>query len=139
MTLVAHHPIHSGMLPHAFKFIRMELAREQTFPNGNPDYGYNLVAPLDAQGQIDPVLWKKYRGDCKVVRFKPREPDEVGHLVRRGRTWAFHYDLQGDDADDTGYRLGDERFVVGEYISVREHGAMHTFKVTSVAPIGTWK
>jgi hypothetical protein len=46
--------------------------------------------------------------------------------------------VQGDDADDTGYRLDDERFTVGEYISVREHGVMHTFKVTCIVPVGSW-
>lgn len=138
MTVTAHRPLHSEGLPHAFKCITMQLAREPQFPDGNPDYGYRLIAPLDAHGQINPDLWREHREDCKVVRFKPREIDEVGHLVRRGKAWVFHYDVQGDDADDTGYRLGDERFTVGEYISVREHGVMHTFKVTSIVPVGPW-
>ena len=136
--LATHIPPHSDDLPHAFKCITMQLAREPQFPDGNPDYGYRLIAPLDAHGQINPDLWGEHRKDCKVVRFKPREFDEVGHLVRKGKAWIFHYDVQGGDVDDTGFRLGDEHFTVGEYISVREHGVMHTFKVTSVVPVGAW-
>jgi len=138
MTSAAYRPPHSDKLPYAFKCITMQLAREPQFPEGNPDYGYRLIAPLDAHGQINPDLWREHREECKVVRFKPREIDEVGHLVRKRKNWVFHYDVQGDDAEHTGYRFGDEHFTVGEYISVREHGVMHTFKVTSIVPVGSW-
>lgn len=136
MPLVTHAPIRSEHLPHAFKLVHLQLAREPKFPNGSSDYGYRLIVPLDNRGRIDPVLWKAFRDHCKVVRFKPHEADEVGHLIRKGKIWAFHYDVQGNDADDTGYRLGTEPFEIGEYVSVREHGTMHTFKVTSVEPAG---
>lgn len=91
------------------------------------------MAPLAADGKIDPELWAKNREHCRVVRFRPDEKDEVGHLVRRpGGSWAFRYDLAGTDDDEAGYRFGDERFEVGEYISVREDDEMHTFRVVSV-------
>jgi hypothetical protein len=120
-------------LPRSFRLIRLELAREAKFPSGNPEYGYRMIAPLDGEGHIDPAQWKEHRDACKVVRFRPDEEDEVGHLVRKGTgAWAFHYDIQGDDEDEAGFRFGDERFIVGEYVSIREEDELHTFRVTSV-------
>ncbi len=39
---------------HALRHIRLELARSREFPSGSPRHGYDLVAPLDAKGHIDP-------------------------------------------------------------------------------------
>ena len=116
-------------LPRQFRLIRLDLAREAGHPEGSRQHGYRLVAPLDAE------LWKRHRDACRVVRFRPDEDEEVGHLVRKGNTWAFTYDVQGDEQDETGYRFGDERFVIGEYVSIHEEGALHTFQVTSVEHI----
>ncbi|QRG05962.1 hypothetical protein EZH22_23545 [Xanthobacter dioxanivorans] len=122
-----------SQLPHGFRQIRMELAREKEHPEGSRNFGYSFVAPLDAAGRIDPVLWTKHREACRVVKFRPDEADEVGHLVRRpGGSWAFRYDIAGTDDDEAGYRFGDERFEVGEYVSVHEDDEMHTFRVVSV-------
>lgn len=125
-----------SQLPHGFRQIRMELAREKGHPEGARNFGYSFVAPLDITGHIDPGEWAKHRDSCRVVRFRPDEADELGHLVRRpGGSWAFRYDISGTDEDEAGYRFGDERFEVGEYISVREDEEMHTFRVVSVQPI----
>nr|WP_312015934.1 hypothetical protein [Bradyrhizobium sp. JYMT SZCCT0428] len=35
--------------------------------------------------------------------------------------------------DDVGFHFADERFVVGEYVSVNERGKMHTYRVTTVS------
>jgi hypothetical protein len=51
--------------------------------------------------------------------------------LQRG-SWAFHYDVSGEDDDETGYRFQDERFVVGKYLSVREDDKQHTYRVVSV-------
>ncbi|MFG1300109.1 hypothetical protein V5F49_09980 [Xanthobacter sp. V3C-3] len=125
-----------SQLPHGFRQVRMELAREKGHPEGSRNFGYRFVAPLDETGHIDPALWAKHRDSCRVVRFRPDEPDEVGHLVRRpGGSWAFRYDITGTDDDEAGYRFANERFVVGEYISVREDDEMHTFRVVSVEQV----
>lgn len=125
-----------SQLPHGFRQVRMELAREKGHPEGARNFGYSFVAPIDAAGHIDPALWTKHRDACRVVKFRPDEADEVGHLVRRpGGSWAFRYDISGTDDDEAGYRFGDERFEVGEYISVREDDEMHTFRVVSVEPL----
>ena len=120
-------------LPHGFRQIRMELAREKGHPEGARNFGYSFVAPLDSAGRIDAAEWAKHRDSCRVVKFRPDEADEVGHLVRRpGGSWAFRYDISGTDDDEAGYRFGDERFEVGEYVSVHEDDEMHTFRVVSV-------
>lgn len=122
-------------LPRAFRRIRLELAREPGYPEGTRQFGYVFVAPLDPDGRIDPVLWKEHRDHCRVVRIRPDDQD-VGHLIQQADgEWAFHYDVAGDEPDETGYRFGDERFVTGEYVSVRENGNTHTFRVSSVEHI----
>ena len=76
--------------------ILLHLARCREFPDGSSRRGYDFIAPLDAQGHIDPVLWKKYRDYCRVRRFWDGEDDEIGRLVHRpggadrGR-WVFDY------------------------------------------------
>jgi hypothetical protein len=119
-------------LPHAFHRIRLELAREPGHPGGSHRSGYEFVAPLSNDDRIDAKLWKAHRDECRVIRFRPDDRD-VGHLVHRpGGSWAFHYDVDGDEDDEAGYRFADERFVVGEYVSIREDDKTHTFQVTSV-------
>jgi hypothetical protein len=119
-------------LPRSFRLIRLELARESGHPGGSRQHGYTIVAPLDAADRIDPEAWKDHQSACRVVRFRPGEENDVGHLFRKGGGWAFHYDVQGDDPDETGFRFAEERFVLGEYVSIREKNGLHTFQVTSV-------
>lgn len=122
-------------LPRAFRRIRLELAREPGHPAGSRRHGYVFVAPLDESGRIDAKLWKQNRDDCRVVRFRPNDED-IGHLIHRpGGTWAFHYDIDGDEDDEVGFRFDDEKFVIGEYVSIREDETMHTFRVTSVEAV----
>ena len=118
------------------KKVRLELARDRKHPEGSNRHGYEFVGPLDEEGRLDPVLWKKYRERCRVRRFWQNEDDELGHLVRKpGGQWAFHYDTNGgSDDDEGGYRLGNHKFTVGEYVSIREHedDVMRTFRVVRV-------
>lgn len=117
--------------------IRLELARDAKFPAGSPRHGYELVAPLTADGHIDPEAWPEQRERCRVRRFWAGEDDELGHVVRRkGGAWAFHYDLAGDpEEDEAGYRFDEHLFKMGEYVSLREpDGELRTFKVVSVLP-----
>jgi len=119
----------------ALKSVRLELARDHDYPQGSTRCGYEFTAPLDENGRLAPEVWRKHRVDCRVTRFWDGSKPEYGHLIRKpGGSWAFHYDVFGDEDDDeTGYRFGDERFVPGEYVSIREHDdKMRTFKVIAV-------
>ena len=120
--------------------IRLELARTKDSPGGNPLHGYELVAPLDSDGQLDGKAWPSVRLFCHVRRFVPGDIDEHGLLIHsRGKQWAFSYEI-GEEDDEPIYRLADHRFAVGEYVSITEHdGVTRPFKVVSVVPhrIGT--
>jgi len=118
--------------------VRLELARDENFPDGSSQHGYEFVAPLDNERHIDPEEWRKTRKRCAVRRFWGSEPDEKGHLLhRRGGTWAFHYDVQGDPGEDEpGFKFDSHVFKDGEYVSLREQdGELRTFRVVSVRPL----
>lgn len=119
-------------LPRAFRQIRLELAREQEHPQGDARIGYLITAPLDDDKRLDSILWKKYRDNCRVVRFRDSDK-EVGHLVHEpGGNWSFQYDIYGNSADESGFNLSKEKFDLGEYISIREGDRIHAYRVTSV-------
>ena len=110
------------------------LAREPGHPVGDDDVAYIFVAPLDAEDRIDPKLWRVHREACRVSRLRPNEADQHGHLVHRsGGGWNFRYDGGADLPDDVGFHFADERFAVGEYVSINERGKMHTYRVTTVS------
>ena len=127
-------PILNVSLPSQFRQFRLALAREPAHPEGDVEVAYIFVAPLDSDDRIDAKLWREHRDACRVVRQRPREQDQHGHLHRLGGGWAFHYD-DGENSvpDEVGYHFADERFVVGEYVSLNEGGKMHTYRVTSVS------
>ncbi|MGQ7794192.1 hypothetical protein ACUN0C_17435 [Faunimonas sp. B44] len=121
----------------SLKAIRLELARNPGFPDGSRHHGYAFVAPLSADGHIDPTVFKGARDRCRVQRFWGGE-EEHGHLVRKpGGAWAFHYDLLGDaDDDETGYRFQTHTFRPGDYVAIREHDdEVRTFRVVSVEDV----
>jgi len=124
-------------LPHAFKRIRLNLARSKEFPEGSSRHGYEFVAPLDANGHIDPAAWRTQRDHCRVRRFWGAE-EEVGWLVHKPggsehARWVFDYDEAAESDDEAGYRFGSHAFRPGEYVSIRdEDGELHTFQVASV-------
>ena len=113
--------------------IRLELARTREFPDGSGRHGYELVAPLDSTGHLDPGGWKAMHQACTVRRFWGDTPDEHGLLVhRRDGKWVFSY-TPGDDDDEPVFRLDRHRFAESEYISVTEHdGVTRPFKIVSI-------
>lgn len=124
-----------GIIQGPLRTVRLELARCKEFPDGSTEHGYEFVAPLTDDGMIDAEAWRANRARCTVLRFWQGEDDEHGHLVHtRQRTWAFHYDLESEPADDEpGYRFGEHKFLPGEYVSITEHdGNTRPFKVAWV-------
>jgi hypothetical protein len=127
-------------LPHAFKRIRLELARSKEFPDGSAKHGYELVAPLDANDHIDVALWHKYHENCRVLRFWG-DGEEIGYLLHKPggpdhARWAFDYHKTTQHADEYGYRFGIHNFRFGEYVSIQdEAGDVYTFRVVSVAAV----
>ncbi|MBR1208475.1 MULTISPECIES: hypothetical protein [unclassified Bradyrhizobium] len=136
MNRAAFTPLQNTALPHSFRQVRLERAREHDHPEGASAIGYIIVAPLDTASQIDVETWKAHREACRVVRQRPAEDDQLGHLVHGpGGSWRFHYDVTGSTADEAGYHFGNERFRLGEYVSVREADGMHPYRVVAVTPL----
>ena len=125
----------AGTVVVPLKRILLTLARSKEHPQGSSRHGYEIVAPLDAAGRLDPQAWKHVRQSCKVRRFWAGEADDIGHLVHRpggagGATWTFDYDETTIDDDEAGFRLGEPVLAPGEYVSVRDDDEVwHTFKV----------
>lgn len=119
--------------------ITLTLARNKEYPAGSQAHGYEIVAPLDASGHLDPAGWVKAREACTVRRFWGDEELDLGHLIHRGGpkggSWAFTYDVAGDEDDEAGYRFGTHTFNIGDYVSIRDDDdVMHTFVVSLIGP-----
>lgn len=116
--------------------IRLERAREPGLPEGSPADGYEFTVPLGTDGRIGAAGWRGQRKDCLVRRFRRNEKDRHGWLARKpGGAWFFDYDRADDADDETGFRFGEETFVVGEYVSLAEDDGMHTYRVVLVEPV----
>lgn len=117
----------------AWHRIRMVLARTHDFPDGSESRGYELVAPLTADGHLDEPTWRNDKKRATVQRFWEGEPNEDGNLIHtRHRTWAFSYE-PGEDDDEPIFRLETHSFVEGEYMSVTEHdGQTLPFKIVQI-------
>ena len=115
-----------------FRHVRLLLAREKGHPEGDREEGFDLLVPLDADGKLDSAEWKTHQAACRVRHFRSGEDDLVGWLRRKpGGQWYFDY-AEGDRDDEIGFRLGEERFVTGEYVSILSDGVLHTYQVKLV-------
>jgi hypothetical protein len=115
-----------------FRSVRLLLAREKGHPGGEREQGYDFLVPLDDSGHLDAAEWKTHQGSCRVRKFSVGEGDRIGRLRRKpGGHWYLDYE-EGDRDDEIGFRLGEERFVTGEYVSIGREGAMHTYQVARV-------
>lgn len=115
-----------------FRHVRLLLARERGHPAGDREEGYDLLVPLDTQGRLDAAEWQAHQEQCRVRHFRAGEEDRIGRLRRKpGGQWYFDYE-EGDRDDEIGFRLGEERFITGEYVSVGSGDGMHTYQVARV-------
>jgi hypothetical protein len=118
--------------------IALHLARSSEFPEGSAEQRYEIVAPVDASGHLDPREWRKFRTQCRVRRFSPEESDRLGVLLHHAggsgvATWRLHYDGQ---CEEKGVHLETRRFAEGEYLSLRdEEGRLNTFKIDRMRPV----
>jgi len=129
-------PILNAALPHSFRFIRLERARDHQNPQGDSKTAYILIAPLDSESRIDAETYRQHKEACRVVRKRPNSEDSLGHLVHgSGGSWRFHYDLTGGLADEVGSHFDDERFEPGEYVSLQESDGQNVYRITSVLPL----
>ena len=120
-----------------FHHIRLELAREPGHPEGEARQGYDIVAPLDDAGRLDAAAWKREQGRCRVRRFMKDQTLSIGALRHgSGGRWTLELDPVGQVETVTGFRLQDEAFVTGEYVSLTEpDGREHTYVVARMAEV----
>jgi hypothetical protein len=113
--------------------IRLELARTAESPKGDPNYGYEFVAPLDDEGRLDAEAWLEAAQLCTIRHFAPGLEDVHGELIYRGSgEWAFSY-RPGDADDEVIYHLREHQLREGEYVSVTEHDRMtRPFRIVSI-------
>ncbi len=122
--------------------ITLHLGRNAAYPEGSASHGYDITAPLDADGHIDPLAWQDLRELCRVRRFWAGEPDRHGWLIHRaggsgGATWVIDYDDAASADDETGYKLDKHRFAIDEYVSIRQDdGEMLPFKIVGLRKLG---
>ena len=124
--------------------ITLHLARSSEFPEGSAERGYEMVAPVDASGHLDPKEWRALRTQCHVRRFRRDEGERHGMLRHAGgasgATWHIDYDGQAQEREK-GVHLETHLFDEGEYLSLRdEEGHLNTFKIASMRPCrGKWR
>lgn len=118
------------------RHIRLELAREPGHPDGDARTGYDIVAFLDADGRLDLDACRNQLDRCRVRRFVQDVTVATGRLRHTtGDRWVLDFP-GGAREDATGFRLSDERFVPGEYVSIiAGDGAAHTYCVERVAEV----
>jgi hypothetical protein len=120
--------------------VTLHLARSKQFPEVSSLYGYDITAPLDAEGHLDQDEWAVKRDHCRVRRFWANEGERQGILVHRpggagGATWMIDYNQGRLGDEEAGYHLHQHRFVEGEYVTIEDDdGKPYTFKVVSVTP-----
>jgi len=135
MSTETHAPSAAQDFPPSFRHVRLELARETDHPGGDTRFGYDLLLPLDDEARIDPALWKSHQAACRVRHFQQGLPDLIGRLRRKpGGTWYFDYH-DGPEDDEIGFHFDQERFVPGEYVSIRRGSETHTYQVRKVGPL----
>lgn len=118
------------------KRVTLRLARnpDAGAPDGDPHRGYTIVAPLDAEGRLDPVLWKQEKARCTVIRFSPNADERAdGWLTHRGTHWALHYDDADEGPDESVFKLDAHKLAADEYVTVRHPGGEAlVYRVTEV-------
>lgn len=120
----------------SLKRVRLELARNSDFPDGNPNQGYEVTLPLTDDHRFDADAWEDDGQLCTVAKFSIEHDDQHGQLIRTDAgQWAFSYEL--GDADDEGiFRLESHIFQPDEYVTVSDDdGEQHVFQVKSVADL----
>lgn len=118
--------------------IRLELGRMTGTPQGDPRHAYEMVAPLDMEGHLDPKEWREEKHRCAVRRFRPGEPERRGSLRHCGRGWLFDYLPGRSDDNETLVRADRHLIEKGLCVSVTEEdGVQRPFRIVEVRPLVT--
>jgi len=126
---------HAQPVAIGFHHIRLELAREPSHPEGDRAEGYDIIAPLRADRRLDAETWRDVPDRCRVRRFGGGATLAFGRLRHAGPDRWF-LDFEPGEADDVhGFRLANEAFQTGEYVSLSHDGQAHTYVVARAEPV----
>jgi hypothetical protein len=118
-----------------FHHIRLELAREPLNPGGDPNIGYDILAPLNAERRLDAAVWREAPEKCRVRRFSHGATLTFGRLRHAGPDrWFLDFE-PGLEDDVHGFRLSDETLETGEYVSLTTGDETHTYIVARAEPV----
>jgi hypothetical protein len=121
--------------------ILLTLARSREFPDGSSRHGYDFIAPLDPEGHIDPMLWKKYRdtagfGDFGRARTTKSVASCTSLAALNTHAWFSSTIPVGMTTMKLATSSVNMRFCLGDYVSISgKDGKLQTFRVTSVNPV----
>lgn len=112
-----------------WKRIRLEVSKTEAFPNGSLHHGYDVIAPLGADGVIGEGAWRENTARATVRRFWQGEPDVRGRLTRtEDGGWVFEFDEK-----HAARRLDAQAFKVGDVVALTDAaGAAQPFRVAAV-------
>ncbi|HTW33173.1 MAG TPA: hypothetical protein VMD53_01045 [Rhizomicrobium sp.] len=115
--------------------IRLELARTAGFPSGSSWHGYEFVAPLAADGQIDADAWNQVKDICRVRRFWGDAPEEHGQFVHAAEGWCFRYPKGNAVEREPLFKLDRHRLTPGGSVTVTEpDGRQLPFRIVAMTP-----
>ena len=97
-------------LPHAFKRIRLNLARSKEFPEGSMRHGYEFVAPLTAMAASILSNGSSIASIAACGASGRKSPTRPAGWCTgpapRAASWKFDYDPAASEDDEAGYRFG---------------------------------
>jgi hypothetical protein len=99
--------------------IRLDLARNEGFPEGSATHCYLLRAPLQPDGSIDAAAVAETPARATILRSWPDEPERRGYLIHSGGGWRFSY-APGEADDEPVFHLETHRLRLGEYVTITE-------------------
>lgn len=122
--------------------IRLQLAPNARFLEGNSAIGYEFLAPLDSSCHIDAESWRKERMSCTVKHFDLR-------LKTNTACWFTDFVALGPSATKANQwrktkplAIASRRIVLGQanmFQSKEENEQMLSYRVASVLPAGSAK
>lgn len=101
--------------------LTLRLARnpDAGFPDGSPERGYVMIAPLDGDHRLDPILWQASKERCTVRRFSPVAGESAeGFLALRGSQWRFAWDDEDEGPDEDAWNLAAHRLEPAAYVTI---------------------
>jgi hypothetical protein len=121
--------------PDHFHIVHLDLAREPGHPDGSAQDRYTLLLPLAADGRIIVPEARAHSDYCRVSHACGQDDIKRG-WIRRGDdgAWVFDFgDAEGEP--EIGFRLAQEQFNPGEYVSILRGAHEHTYRVVSLQPV----